>query len=202
MKTSFIVVPFCAFIFFSCGNKNSETADVDSEAVITDTIVNYEETGLRFANSTQAVLGKNLMKAINEKGAEDALAFCNEKAYPLTDSMAQVLKVSIKRVSDKPRNKNNLANGNEAAHIKAFKETLSKGERPKPVVMEINGKMVGHYAIITNKMCLQCHGTINKEILPQTYSRINTLYPGDKATGYAENQVRGLWVIEMEKNMK
>ncbi len=197
MKISIMLFPVFATILFSCGNNQPET-DVNEDIAI-DTAINFEETGLRFANSTQAVLGKNLMNAIKEKGAAGAMEFCNEKAFPLTDSMARVLKASIKRVSDKPRNKNNLATGNESAHIQAFKESLAKGEQPQPVIMEINGKMVGYYAIITNKMCLQCHGTVNKDILPQTFSKIKNLYPDDKATGYLENQVRGLWVVEMEK---
>lgn len=199
MKVSFLLSPILICFLISCGNEGEKEARVN-EIVAIDTAINYEETGLRFANSTQAVLGKNLVNAINEKGAVGALEFCNEKAFPLTDSMARVLKASIKRVSDKPRNKNNLATGNESAHIQTFKESLAKGEQPKPVIMEINGKMVGHYAIITNKMCLQCHGTINQDILPQTLSKIKKLYPEDKATGYTENQVRGLWVVEMEKN--
>lgn len=199
MKLSFISTLIFATIFFSCGSNNGETETGSNDNVNADTSMNYEETGLRFANNTQAVLGKNLINAIDEKGAPGAMEFCNEKAYPLTDSMAQVLKASIKRVSDKPRNKNNLANDNELSHILAFKESLAKGEKPKPFMMEINGKMVGHYAIITNKMCLQCHGTVNKEILPETFSKIKSLYPGDMATGYTENQVRGLWVVEMEK---
>ena len=200
MKTSFIHTLIIATIILSCGTNNGETETGNNDNVNADTTINYEETGLRFANNTQAVLGKNLMNAINENGAVGALKFCNEKAYPLTDSMARMLKASIKRVSDKPRNKNNLANDNETAHIQAFKESLAKGEKPKPYVMEINGKMVGHYAIITNKMCLQCHGTVNKDILPETFSKIKSLYPGDMATGYAENQVRGIWIVEMEKN--
>ena len=199
MKTSFIFLIILAVTILSCKNKNKDNGTVSSEEY-NDTAFNYTDAGLKIAQSTQAVLGKNLVNAINEKGAPAALAFCNEKAFPITDSMARVLKAAIKRVSDKPRNKKNLANDNETAHILAFKESLDKGEQPKPFMMEINGKMVGHYAIITNKMCLQCHGYVNNDILPQTYSKIKSLYPGDMATGYTENQVRGLWVIEMEKN--
>lgn len=137
MKISIMLFPVLATILVSCGNNQPE-ADVNEDTAI-DTAINYKETGMRFANSTQGVLGKNLVNAINEKGAVGALEFCNEKAFPLTDSMARVLKASIKRVSDKPRNINNLANSNESAHIQTFKESLAKGEQPEPVIMEING---------------------------------------------------------------
>ena len=202
MKTSLLLTAIFAVVLIGCGTQNTEEANDENEVATTDTAIHYEEKGLGFANSTQAVLGKNLTQAINEKGAPGAMVFCNEQAFPLTDSMARELKASIKRVSDKPRNKNNLANANEAAHIQTFKEALAKGDQPKPVITEINGNMVGHYAIITNKMCLQCHGNVNSEILPETYKKINSLYPADMATGYSENQVRGLWVIEMEKQNK
>jgi hypothetical protein len=48
-------------------------------------------------------------------------------------------------------------------------------------------------------MCLQCHGIPNNQILPTTLSKIKELYPTDKATGYGENELRGIWVIEMDK---
>ena len=84
----------------------------------------YAERGLKYALSTKSVLGKNLMGTIQKKGTLEALAFCNEKAYPLTDSMSVVHNASIKRVSDKPRNQNNQANDKELTYINSFKNDI------------------------------------------------------------------------------
>ena len=46
-------------------------------------------------------------------------------------------------------------------------------------------------------MCLQCHGT-EKEVSPETYKAIKNLYPKDRALGYAENEVRGIWSIQFQ----
>ena len=56
-----------------------------------------------------------------------------------------------------------------------------------------------YYPIVTNGMCLQCHGEPNKEIDEATLAQLNNLYPDDKAKGYAMNQVRGIWSISWEK---
>ncbi len=37
------------------------------------------------------------------------------------------------------------------------------------------------------------------DISSSTYKTISKLYPEDKATGYGENEVRGLFVVEMTK---
>ena len=161
--------------------------------------LNYEDIGLNYALSTKAQLGKNLMGAIQKKGIEEAVAFCNERAYTLTDSMAKVHNSHIKRVSDKPRNQNNKANSVELLHIETFKEILSNQQEIKPVVEEVGDKVNFYYPITTNSMCLQCHGTPNKELTSETYKTIKGLYPKDKAIGYDVNQVRGIWSISFEK---
>ncbi len=159
----------------------------------------YEDMGLTYANGTKSQLGKNLLAAIKEYGAAGAVEFCNTRAITLTDSMASVYNVTIKRVSDKPRNQSNTANESEIAVINEMKKKLSNGEKPTPEIVEQDGKMIGYYAIETNKMCLQCHGNTGKEILPETSEKIKQLYPADKATGYGENQIRGIWVVKMDK---
>lgn len=157
------------------------------------------EKGQQLAMQTKAVLGKNLLGAINADGTEHALAFCNTRAYPLTDSMATALNADIKRVSDKNRNPNNAANATELAYIAQAKEALAKGETAKPHLQEIEGRMVGYYPIMTDKMCLQCHGQTQTEVLPATLTAIQALYPKDKAVGYKANELRGIWVVSMAK---
>ncbi|MDP5229455.1 MAG: DUF3365 domain-containing protein [Cellulophaga sp.] len=154
-----------------------------------------EEIGLSYAIATKQILGKNLMGAIQKKGTLGALEFCNIQAYPLTDSMATVHNAKIKRVSDKPRNLSNKANAQELEYIESFKTAVANNSDIKPIIKEEGSTVNFYYPITTNAMCLQCHGS-EKEVSPETYKALKNLYPADKALGYAENEVRGIWSIQ------
>lgn len=199
MKLSHLtVVTFLVSISaFQFGCNNAEKKIPVSKITTEDTI--YLEAGKKLAAETQAILAKNLTNAISTGGTEYAVTFCNTQAVTLTDSMAHVLNAGIKRVSDKPRNPSNLANEVQSEYIVSSINKLQKGEKPEPIIKESNGKIVGMYPIITNSMCLQCHGNKENDISTGTLTKIKTLYPMDKAIGYGINQVRGLWVVEMIK---
>ncbi|MBK6731915.1 MAG: DUF3365 domain-containing protein [Bacteroidetes bacterium] len=187
----------------SCtGNQVSNQTNSDTEKLI-DTLVepeiNFLETGKQFAIQTKSGLANYLITAISEKGSEGAVEFCNTKAIPITDSMSLVLDAKIKRVSDKPRNPANAADESELAYINKWKAAKANGEKQPPIITEMNGKMVGYYPIITNQMCMQCHGQPKKEINIATLNKIKKLYPNDQAVGYAENDIRGIFVVEMNK---
>lgn len=158
----------------------------------------YLETGRNAVTASGAALLKNLLEAIEQKGTAYAIEFCNIKAQPLTDSMSNVNASKIKRVSDKPRNPLNKANNEELAYIQRLKSMLAAGGKPVPKLSESDGKITGYYPILTNDLCMKCHGekaTIEKNVL----EKIATLYPTDSAMGYKPNQLRGLWVVEMLK---
>ncbi|MUU77475.1 c-type heme family protein [Winogradskyella endarachnes] len=173
--------------------KNKQQAEVNFEELP------YGERGLKYALTTKAVLGKNLMGTIQQKGVLEALKFCNAQAYPLTDSMAVVHNAKIKRVTDKPRNQQNTANSEELIYINNFKTAIANNEEPKPLVKEFNNNIKVYYPITTNTMCLQCHGKPNETIDELTLAKIKTLYPMDEAVGYSENEVRGIWSISFDK---
>lgn len=164
-----------------------------------DKILTIKDIGMKYALSTKSQLGKNLMSAIQSEGVEHAVSFCNIQAMPITDSMSLVNNAHIKRVSDKARNPNNKANAVELAHITTFKNQLTNKEEMLPILEENGDKVNFYFPITTNAMCLQCHGTLKKELALSTYNKIKSLYPKDEAIGYSENQIRGIWSIEFNR---
>lgn len=210
-KLTFFVIVLVLFSLSGCvkDKKNNyisvekkvETETIKEKVLLpspVDTLA-YAERGLKYALSTQALLGKNLMQAIQKDGTVGAVSFCNEKAYPLTDSMAVVHHAGLKRVSDKPRNQDNQANSEELEYIQTFKQIIANKELPNPIVHDSDTQVQVYYPILTNTMCLQCHGEPNKAIAASTLKELNILYPKDKAIGYDVNEVRGIWSVTFDK---
>lgn len=188
-------------LFIKCGNNNSPSQKADTEnSILADSITynQYLKKGSEFAMNTGGILIKNVTEAIAKNGTAYAIQFCNTKALPLTDSMASVQKIFIKRVTDKARNPVNKANAEELQYILQLKSLMASGEKPKPQLHVVGEKIIGYYPIVTNDMCMQCHG--DKSVMDaKALAKINKLYPADSATGYKPNELRGLWVIEMMK---
>ena len=159
----------------------------------------YVERGRAYALGTKKVLGTNLMGTIQKEGVLAALDFCNERAYPLTDSMAVAFEARIKRVSDKPRNLQNQASATEQQHIKTFKQSLAAKEEIWPIVEQTWDSVYFYSPITTNQMCLQCHGRAKTDVSLQTMDLLLEKYPSDQAMGYGINQVRGMWSIRFKK---
>ncbi|MGB7785821.1 MAG: DUF3365 domain-containing protein [Salinimicrobium sp.] len=158
----------------------------------------YRERGVEIAMAAEKHLGQQLMKQLREKNTIDALQYCNENALPLTKEVALKEGASIQRVSDKNRNPKNLASKKEKILINQFRRDIAWGHQPEPVVIDEEDSVRFYYPLVTNELCLQCHGRV-QDMDPKVQQKVLQLYPQDKAVGYSENQVRGLWKIGIPK---
>ena len=190
MKKIFLI-PTLAFFALQC-TKVETKPEVSNDVAVVKTTEISTDTLKSFAGATKKLLMKNVAEQIEKGGAEAALDYCNIEAMPLTKSMSEKFGLEIYRVSDKMRNPKNSANAEELKLIEQYKQQILAGEDLKPVRTE------SHYyePLVTNAMCLQCHGEPGKNIKPNVSAKIAKLYPEDLATGYKENEVRGLIVIK------
>ena len=109
----------------------------------------------------------------------------------------QVKHAKVSRLSDLPRNPNNFASEPFLSQISTYKTQLLNGDKLNGNSILHEGKEYRCYPIVTNGMCLQCHGKKGTDIAPETLKVLNEKYPNDLATGYSANQLRGIWVVEM-----
>ncbi len=201
MKKAILVLSAISLMIIgsNCGTGTDKKKAVVSQATDTVQIKTPLEKGKEMALKTKAELGRFLMTAIREKGTAGAVAFCSTRALQITDSMSTVLGSHLKRVAEFNRNPINTVTADELSYIQQVKAALAAKENPRPQLTENSETITGYYPILTESLCLQCHGDNKTEIEPTTLAAINRLYPGDKATGFKLNELRGIWVVEMKK---
>lgn len=201
MKKSLLILSAITLLIIgsNCGQSSDKNKSTIQHAADTIQLQKPLEKGKEMALKTKAELGRTLMASIQEKGAAGAVEFCSTRALHITDSMSTLLGARIKRVAEYNRNPFNKSTADELAYIQKVKAALAAKENPKPQLIENSDRITGYYPILTESLCLQCHGDKKTEITPATLAKINQLYPNDKATGFKLNELRGIWVVEMKK---
>ncbi len=174
------------------------STQLDSLAAATS-VVDYVAQGRDYAMRTKSVLGSQLLSALGQGGPLQAVSFCQVQALPLTDSMSVLQTASIRRLSDRPRNPANQADSAALAAITQIQHDLAAGNKDAYQLREQADSITAYYPILTNEMCLQCHGQKGQTLQAATHAAILDHYPADKAIGYAANELRGVWVVKWAK---
>lgn len=179
------IIPLTA-VLLSC-NENMKPISAEKNKAMM-------ETGRSISAETQNILLQNVAQAIKEGGTAHAVEFCNIAAIPLTDSVSAIRHTQIQRLSDKNRNPDNAIRSEEDQNAW---QRIQSGE--EDFINQNHQGEVYYYKAIHTQLpaCLQCHGTA-ADISPETREVIAGKYPHDKAIGYLQGDLRGMWKIKLK----
>ena len=159
------------------------------------------ELGNEVAAKAQETLAGNLKKALQEKGIQGAIKYCNLAAYPLVDSVENEFNAEIKRVSLKTRNPEDKPDQTESSILEAYHYAMEQGQEIGANIQNLNEQYILYTKpiVINNQLCLNCHGEVGENTLTENYQIIKELYPDDEAVGYNMGDLRGMWSIKLAK---
>jgi hypothetical protein len=186
----FVVLIGMIFIISACqhpAKKNTLSPEKQAQ---------YINKGKKLTMFSYKAFSKELLKAIEDGGVENAVGYCHLKADPISDSLSKTYRADIKRISDKFRNPLNKPDPLDAQVIQAYQQQLIEGKELQPY-LEVIDSMVIFYSpiLILNPMCLQCHGEPGSTMETTTADFIKTKYPDDLAKGYKLGELRGVFRV-------
>ncbi|WP_154662225.1 c-type heme family protein [Vaginella massiliensis] len=191
MRIFLYFLPLLYFLFISCSTEKRSQTFEEEEMEELHTI------GDSLANKAQLVLLKKLTSAIEKNGTAYAISFCNTKAIALNDSLSDAYQVKISRITDQPRNIDNLIH---SYLDKQMYESFRDNPKLYDTITQNNHTYVYYKRInMALPTCIRCHGVVGEDIHHSTQKTLRTYYPQDQATGYKLNDYRALWKIEFEK---
>ncbi len=143
------------------------------------------ERGRAALASFQGALKQALGGAIQSGGPAHAVDVCARDA-PRLAADASKDGVTLGRATDRPRNPGNAASGWRKDALAAIAAGASSYTARLP-----DGATAYAEPIRIQPLCTTCHGA---ELAPEVRKALDERYPGDRATGYAVGDLRGvLW---------
>ncbi len=199
IRLSLLLFATILFSMVACENKSPKKTTTTPQGESTA----YLEKGKEIAGATFTALSGKLQAAMKEGGVSKAIEYCNLAAFPLVDSLSKVHHADIRRTSLKVRNPKDAPTAEEKTILETYEKSARAGGTLKPIVSEVDEQTVAFYAPIkVNSLCLQCHGIEGETLTEDNLALIRQFYPDDKAIGYTDGDLRGMWSIRFEKKGK
>ena len=181
--------------------KNILISTVLLSSVITADDMSIKKEGIGYIKQ----LGFELKSALGKQLKEDpsgvqALNFCANNADKITKEVNSKLPshVLVRRTAIKLRNhKYNAYDNTDLKVMKAYEESIaSRKFSPKDIkVVKVDGATRVYKPLITNGVCLKCHGS---NVSSKLQTIIHAKYPNDKAVNFAAGSLRGVVVAQIE----
>lgn len=198
-------------LLFSCGpqervskeafedvQRNNEVKRITEVAILQEAMV----WGDSITQEAQVQLIAQLQQAIASNGPAGAIDFCKVNALPILQTVESKYTVTLRRASVQPRNPADTPNAEELPLLEAYAYNAENNISSDPSIQKIEQGEVLLYTkpiLLTNALCLSCHGDPKKDIAPETSAKLKELYPQDSATGYAIGDLRGMWALRLPK---
>lgn len=130
-----------------------------------------------------------LTATLQADGAAGAIGVCKQLAPLLAETVARRHGVRIGRTSDKLRNASNAAPDWAVAPLqrRPLEPTFLAGP---------GGELGALLPIRVQAPCMQCHGP-EAALAEEVRAQLQAQYPDDRATGYALNELRGWFWVEV-----
>jgi hypothetical protein len=200
----FLAILGLTAVLVSCKQENKaiQTLPTEPQGLSESDLAKYNAQGKEIAAASFKTLSGQLKAALEEGGVPNAVGYCNISAKPIIDSLSKQYGAKIRRTTLKLRNPTNAPTPEESGALKRYEASLGLNPHAylTPLVKDRKEYGVDYYApIIIKEACLKCHGIPGETLSEEHHTFIKGLYPNDKAFGYKEGDLRGIWSINFKQ---
>jgi hypothetical protein len=143
-------------------------------------------------NRLQLDLKRELSAAMSESGPVGAIQVCSQRATVLTAEVSERTGLDVRRVSLRHRNPENRATPGEASVLAMM---AARTNLTDTMIVRDGAPLYMRAIRINTPLCLQCHGA-REDLAPEVLDQLASLYADDQATGFAEGDLRGAFVVK------